>query len=93
MQRETKPIFQRKLIVSLGNSRIWPVSDGNQGYFFLTQRARRTRRWRGKWEIALRLIKRGVSGFWDLMGVDEIINESVLALNEGWFVREFEGFI
>ena len=60
---------------------------------FLTQRPLRARRWRGKWEIALRLIKRGVSGFWDLMGLDEIINESDLALNEGRIVRKFEGFM
>jgi hypothetical protein len=43
--------------------------------------------------IGVRLIERGVSGFWDLMGVDEIINESDLALNEGRFMRKFEGFM
>ena len=43
--------------------------------------------------IGVRLIKRGVPGIWDLMGVDEIINESDLALKEGRFIRKFEGFM
>jgi hypothetical protein len=41
----------------------------------------------------IRLIESGVSGFCDLMGVDEIINESNLVLNEGRFIRKFEGFM
>jgi hypothetical protein len=41
----------------------------------------------------IRLMERGVSGIWNLMGVYEMINESDLALNEGRFVRKFEGFM
>jgi hypothetical protein len=35
----------------------------------------------------------GVSGFWDLIGIYELINEFDLALNESWFVPKFEDFM
>ena len=41
----------------------------------------------------VRLIERGVSGFWDLMGVYEKLNEFVCGLKKRRFVGECEDFI